>query len=70
MKFTCTVSRLGNGHWRVRHTAEDSGTVEVTALSREAALEKMRNELRYRLELSPCCGEAYKDVSINLVEER
>ncbi|MGQ0635551.1 MAG: hypothetical protein ACT4QC_13130 [Planctomycetaceae bacterium] len=70
MEFVCTVKRLSTGEWSVQHHIANSGVVDVRAASREAALEKMRRELRYRLELSPCCGEAYKDVPIELVETR
>jgi len=69
MRFSCRVARIGKDHWRVSHTGAGMGTVHVIAHSRDEALEKMRNELRYRLEISPCCGEAYKDVPIELVEE-
>jgi hypothetical protein len=51
-----------------RHAGADVGTVEVTATSREQALNKMRSELRYRLELCPCTGEQYKDLEIEIVE--
>jgi hypothetical protein len=40
--------------------------VQVTAHSRDEALEKMRGELRYRLEICPCTGELYQDVEIEL----
>jgi hypothetical protein len=44
------------------------GDVEVTAPSRQEALEKMRREIGYRLERCPCIGEAYQYVDIELVE--
>jgi len=68
MKFHCTITRENDNHWRVRHAGGPVGSVEVTAASRERAVEKMRNELRYRLELCPCTGEQYKDLEIELVE--
>ncbi len=66
MKFPCTFSQLGSGEWSVRHVGPEVGTVEVTAGSQEAALEKMRGELRYRLEICPCTGELYQDVQIDI----
>jgi hypothetical protein len=42
--------------------------VEVTAPTQEQALEKMRRELRYRMELCPCTGEQFRDVEIELQE--
>ena len=66
MKFACTVSQLAGGEWSVRHVGTDVGTVEVTAGSRVEALEKMRGELQYRLEICPCTGEMYQDVQIEI----
>jgi hypothetical protein len=64
MRFPCSISQRAGGDWSVRHVGRDVGTVEVTARSREEALEKMRGELRYRLELCPCTGELYQDVQV------
>jgi hypothetical protein len=66
MKFPCAVARLANGDWSVRHTSPNLGTVQVTARSQAEALEKMRDELRYRLEICPCTGELYQDVQIEI----
>jgi hypothetical protein len=40
--------------------------VQVAARTRDEALDKMRGELRYRLEICPCTGELYQDVDIEL----
>jgi len=69
MTFHCTMTRRSDGHGSVRHSSAGVGTIEVTASSDDEALEKMRSELRYRLELCPCSGEQYKDLEIELVEE-
>ena len=66
MKFRCTFLQLSSGEWSVRHVGSDVGTVEVTAESKEKALEKMRGELRYWLEICPCTGELYQDVQIEI----
>ncbi len=66
MRFPCTVSQQGSGEWSVRHVGPEVGTVEVTARSQAEALEKMRGELRYRLEICPCAGEIYQDVQIEI----
>jgi hypothetical protein len=55
MKLTCTVSRLANGKWLARHTGSSTGQVKVTAMTRQEALTKMRDELQYRIELCPPC---------------
>ena len=68
MKFACQVTQLNNGDWSVRHSGSDVGTAEVTAGLREEALLKMRNEIRYRLEICPCTGEMYQQASIEIVE--
>ena len=56
MKFPCTVQTLPGGVWQARHAGSSVGTVVVTAASRVAALNKLRNELQYRIELCPCSG--------------
>jgi hypothetical protein len=66
LKFACTSSRLANGDWSIRHASSGLGTVQVAARTRDEALEKMRGELRYRLEICPCTGELYQDVDIEL----
>ena len=68
MKFPCSITRSSSGEWLIRHESSDVGIVETRAESREKAVEKMRLELRYVLELCPCTGEAYKDLDIELVE--
>lgn len=69
MKFPCTFSQLSSGEWTARHVGSDLGTVEVRARSQQEALEKMRGELRYRLEICPCTGELYQDVQIEISDE-
>lgn len=65
MRFHCVLKRREDGRWLIRHTGE-VGVVEATADTREATLEKMRGELRYRLELCPCSGESYQHIEIEL----
>ena len=66
MKFPCTIRQLAAGRWQVRHQGSRLGPVEVTAASREAALAKMRDELRYRVEHCPCGGvpEDYVELDV------
>ena len=40
-----------------------------TAATRKEAAEKMRGELRYRLELCPCSGESYQHIEVEIVEQ-
>jgi hypothetical protein len=51
-----------------RHDSRDVGSVEVRAATREAVLEKIEGEIRYRLELCPCSGETYRHIQIDAVE--
>jgi hypothetical protein len=69
MKFSCTLKRLANGHWAVRNTGSKLGTVEVTARTSEEALVKMRNELRYRVELCPCSGVSDDYINLEVTED-
>jgi hypothetical protein len=68
MTFPCTIAQRSDGRWSIRHVGSDIGTVEVSAGTREEAMEKIRNELRYRLEMCPCTGEAYRNLEIEVVE--
>ena len=70
MRLTCTVSHLANGKWVARHTGSSTGQVEVTALTREEALTKMRDELQYRIELCPCSAVSGPTVELQIREEK
>ena len=67
MQVPCTFARGVDGRWSLRHTGTDVGTVVVTADTKQEAVDKMRAELRYRLELCPCSGESYQHLVINIV---
>ena len=69
MRLTCTVSRLANGKWLARHAGSSTGQVEVTALTKEEALTKMRNELQYRIEWCPCSGASGDTAVLQVTEE-
>jgi hypothetical protein len=69
MKFSCTVRRLADGRWRARHASSRVGTVEVTAASRDDALEKLQHELQYRIELCPCSGASADRAELVVQEE-
>ena len=69
MKLTCTLSRLATGKWLARHTGSSVGQVEVTALTRNEALTKLRKELQYRIELCPCSGVSGPTVELQVWEE-
>ena len=70
MKFPCRMTRDSSGRWTARYNRSDLGTpFQVSGQTREEAEQKMQRELAYRLELCPCTGETWKDVTIELVDE-
>ena len=69
MRFPCIVSRLPNGHWSVTHSGADAGEVQVSAETQPEALDTMRRDLQYRLELCPCSGESYRHLEIEIVAQ-
>lgn len=68
MKFPCTIARKTDGQWLLRHESPEVGRIEVTAPTRELAEEKLKGEIRYRLELCPCTGETYQHIAIEISE--
>ena len=69
MRATCTLSRMRDGTWLIRHSSSILGTVEVSGPSREAALTKMRDELQYRSEWCPCSGASADTVELQVSED-
>lgn len=67
MRFTCTLGQRQDGRWLARHESSQAGAVQVTADSRQQALDKLRGEVRYRLELCPCTGESYRHIELQVV---
>jgi len=68
MQIECKISQSAGGEWRVQHDSQDVGAVEARARTREEAIEKMRNEIRYRLELCPCTGETYQHIDLQIID--
>jgi hypothetical protein len=68
MRFRCHIARLDDSRWTATYRGTDVGPVQVVGSSRAEALEKIRNELRYRLELCPCSGETYRELTIDIEE--
>ena len=67
MRLLCSLTRLPAG-WSALHESKEVGRVEVKALTRDEAIEKIEGEIRYRLELCPCTGETYRHIEIDVVE--
>jgi hypothetical protein len=69
MNAACTLSKMENGTWLVRHSSPTLGTVEVSAASREEALTEMRDELQFRSEWCPCSGASADRVELVVSED-
>ena len=69
MRAACTLRRMRDGTWLVRHSSPILGTVQISGPSREAALTKMRDELQYRSEWCPCSGASADTVELQVSEE-
>jgi hypothetical protein len=69
MQFRCRITPLAAGRWQAEHTGADVGNVRSVGGTREEALEKLRGEIRYRLELCPCSGESYQHIEIEPEKE-
>lgn len=68
MRLKCSLTRLASGGWLTTHDSRDVGKLEVLGATREETIEKMKGEIRYRLELCPCTGETYQHIEIDVVE--
>jgi len=67
MKFLCRISEK-DGAWTVRYAGPDIGPICVTGSTRDDALRKIEEEIRYWLEMCPCSGETYRNLAIEVVE--
>jgi len=68
MRFPCYIAQRRDGSWQASHRGKDVGEVHVTGTSKEDALDKLRGEIRYRLELCPCSGESYRHIDLEIIE--
>jgi hypothetical protein len=62
------LTRLPGG-WLAQHDSRDAGHVEVKAPTRDEVIEKIKGEIRYRLELCPCTGETYQHIEVEIAED-
>jgi hypothetical protein len=53
----------------MEHASPDVGPPRVTGSTRDEALRKMEEEIRYWLELCPCTGQAFRNLEIELTCE-
>lgn len=69
MKFSCTLTHSPDGRWAASCHDANLGRVDASADSRDRAIERLKDELRYRLELCPCSGESYRHIDVDIVTE-
>jgi hypothetical protein len=69
LRAACTLGRMRDGTWLVRHSSSILGNVQISGPSREEALTKMRAELQYRSEWCPCSGASADPVELQVSEE-
>jgi hypothetical protein len=53
MKFEIRVKQLRDGSWQARYIGGKVETLDLTADSKEAVLDRMRENIRYHLEYCP-----------------
>jgi len=68
VKFPVTLKRLIDGQWQARSRGSVAGEVAVGAPTREAALEKIAKEIRYRIEWCPCSAVSDEFVELEVEE--
>lgn len=69
VNFRVIVKQLTGGGYYARCNAAPRGVAEAGADTREEALEKVRNEIRYQLEYCPCSAVADDYVELQVVEQ-
>jgi hypothetical protein len=53
MKFEIRVKQLRDGSWQARYIGGKVETIDVSAESQEAVLQRMKENIRYHLEYCP-----------------
>jgi hypothetical protein len=66
MKFVCRISEK-DGLWTAEYASSDIGPIRVTGPTRDEAVRKIEEEIRYWLEMCPCTGQTYRNLTIEVV---
>jgi hypothetical protein len=66
MRFPVTAKQLIDESWQVRCIGTVAGEVTVVAKTRQEALDKATNEIRYRLEWCPCSAVSDEFVELDV----
>jgi hypothetical protein len=68
VKFPATVKKLIDGTYQVRSIGTIAGEVTVVGNTREAAIARATDEIRYRIEWCPCSAVSDEFVELDLEE--
>jgi hypothetical protein len=68
LKFPATLKKLIDGKYQVRSIGTIAGEVIIVADSREAAIARATEEIRYRIEWCPCSAVSDEFVELDLQE--
>jgi len=68
LKFPATLKKLIDGKYQVRSIGTIAGEVTIVADSREAAIARATEEIRYRIEWCPCSAVSDEFVELELQE--
>ena len=68
MRYRVTLKRLTDGDFYARCLAAPNGPAAAQAATAEEALARLRQEIRYRLELCPCSAVSGEYVELEVEE--
>ncbi len=68
VKFPATLKKLIDGSYQIRSIGTIAGEVTVVAETREAAIARAKDEIRYRIEWCPCSAVSDEFVELDLNE--
>jgi hypothetical protein len=68
VKFPATLKKLIDGTYQVRSIGSIAGEVTVVGNTREAAIARATDEIRYRIEWCPCSAVSDEFVELDLRE--
>jgi hypothetical protein len=66
MRYVAEVKPTLNGRFYARCNAAPNGVAEAYGATAEEAVDKLRKEIRYRLELCPCSALGDQDVVVEV----
>ena len=70
MRYRVSLKRLTDGDFYARCLAAPSGPAAAQARTAEEALDRLRQEIRYRLEFCPCSAVSGEYVELEVEGDR